>query len=399
MYERLIQINPDSKHSVFIFGARGTGKTSWLKKSFPDAIYIDLLDDDTYTELLGKPSRLEAKIPSHHTDWVIIDEIQKIPPLLNEVHRLIEAKKLRFILTGSSARKLRRKGVNLLAGRALTYHMYPLTAMELQGDDDIEHAIQYGRLPSVIQHESPAKYLSSYVKTYLREEVYQESLVRNLQVFTRFMEVTSFSQGETINYTEIAREVGSNRNTVTTFFDILEDLLIAYRIPVFTKRAKRKLTSHSKFYYFDAGVYRSIRPSGPLDLSEEITGPLLETLFLQEVKALIDYFDLKYTIYYWRTQSQIEVDFVLYGASGFHAFEIKRKEKLTKKDFKGLSTFGKDYPMATRHMLYGGSKSYYENDVHVYPFKEALQNIKDLLTKSTRHRDKGSSLDITVSKL
>jgi uncharacterized protein len=379
MYARLLDIDPSSSNSYFLFGPRGTGKTSWLKSHFKKCLYFDLLDSDTYTELLSRPNRLNDHIPETFHDWVIIDEIQKVPALLDEVHRLIEHRKLRFILTGSSARTLRRKGVNLLAGRALTCHLYPLTAVELGKDFDLQHALQYGELPTAITHKQPEKYLASYIKTYLREEVLQEGLTRNLPLFTRFLETASFSQGEILNYSNIAQEVGGNRHTINQFFDMLEDLLIAYRIAPFTKRAKRELVLSPKFYYFDAGVYRAIRPAGPLDSTQEIDGHALETLFLQEIKAINDYFDFKYDIYYWRTRTQEEVDFVLYGKRGLQAIEIKRKSHLTTKDLKGLQLFAADYPMAKLYLLYGGTRAYHEKNIYVIPFVQFLTQMKKIL--------------------
>lgn len=304
---------------------------------------------------------------------------------MNEVHRLIEQRKLRFILTGSSARKLRQKGVNLLAGRALTYHMHPLTTQELSNDFNLQRALQFGNLPAVIKHANPKKYLSSYVKTYLREEVLQEGLVRNIALFTRFLETASFSQGQVINYTEIAREVGSKRHTISNFFEILEDLLIGYSLPVFAKRAKRDLIAHAKFYYFDAGVYRSVRPLGPLDSGADIDGPALETLFLQEARALNDYFDLGYEFYYWHTRTQTEVDFVLYGEHGLHAFEIKRKSQITSKDLKGLQLFVKDYPMATLHLWYGGTQTYQDNNIYITPFSDGLKKLLSILSPNVKN--------------
>lgn len=379
MIHRALKINPNSKSSFFLFGARGTGKTYWVRKNFPEALWFDLLEDSTYRELLAQPERLADRIPSNFTDWIVIDEIQKVPVLLNEVHRLIEHRKLKFILTGSSARTLRRKGINLLAGRALTYHLYPLTAYEMGKDFDLHHALIYGNLPAAVTHENPAKYLQSYINTYLREEVLQEGLTRNLPLFTRFMETASFSQGEILDYTNLAKEVASNRHTINQFFDILEDLLIAYRIHPFTKRAKRKLILSPKFYYFDAGVYRSLRPKGPLDTEAEGDGAALETLFLNEFKALNDYLELGYEIFYWRTRSQEEIDFILYGKKGLHAFEIKRKANLTTKDFKALKLFKEDYPMAKLYMLYGGTKTYFEQDIRVIPVSQIITRLDTLL--------------------
>jgi len=387
MFTRLLSIQKNTEDSFFLFGPRGVGKTSWIKAQFKDAIYFDLLHDDTYRELLARPVRLSEKIPNDYNGWIAIDEIQKIPALLNEVHRLIENRKLKFILTGSSARSLRRKGVNLLGGRALTYHMHPLTVAEIKDDFNLTKALEFGHLPKAVTSSNPKQYLQSYIKTYLREEVYQESLTRNISLFSRFLEVASFFQGGILNYTEISREIFSNRHTVGNFFDILEDLLIAYRIPVFRKRAKRALISHPKFYYFDTGVFRIIRPKGPLDLVTEIDGAGLETLFLQEVKAYNDYFRLEYEFYYWRTENQQEVDFVLYGNNGFLAFEIKRKEKLYSSDFSGLKAFANDYPEAKLFMLYGGSEKYMESNIQVIPFKQALIDLPQIMRASIRVRE------------
>ena len=372
MFKRLLFIDPHMRDSAFIFGPRGTGKTHWLMQHFTDHLYFDLLDGEVYTEFFANPSVLKNRIPSDYQGWIIIDEVQRVPELLNEVHRLIEQKNMRFILTGSSARALRKKGVNLLAGRALTYHMHPLTVQELGEQFDVSQALLYGTLPAAYKANDPTHYLHSYVQTYLREEVQQEALVRNIVLFTRFLTIASFSQGQEINYTNIAREVGVSRQTVSNFFDILDDLLIAVRIPVFTQHAKRALVVQNKFYYFDAGVYRILRPKGPLDSAEELAGAGLETLFLQHIRALNDYFQWRYGIYYWRTTEQQEVDFVLYGDRGLHAFEIKHKSQLQTKDFRHLKLFLKDYPVAKAYLLYGGTRTYYEQDILVIPFQEGL---------------------------
>lgn len=379
MFSRLFKIKSHSSHSILLLGPRGTGKTYWLKQLFPDALYFDLLDSETYLGFSASPRRLGDLIPTDYQGWVVIDEVQKIPGLLDEVHRLTEGRRLKFLLTGSSARSLRKKGVNLLAGRALTYRMYPLTVSELAADFNLQTSLRLGHLPMVYQHQKPEYYLKSYINTYLKEEVQQESLTRNLSLFTRFLEVASFSQGEVLNYTNIAREIGSNRHTVSNFFTILEDLLLSYRIPVFSRRAKRELITHEKFYYFDVGIYRSLRAVGPLDSDAEIEGAALETLFLQEVIAINHYKELGYQIYYWRTRSGVEVDFVLYGKRGLLAFEIKRKKKLTKKDFSGLLQFKSDYPVAKCFMLYGGVDSYSDSDIQVMSFEETLDKIKVIL--------------------
>lgn len=380
MFTRLLHLSTKPRKSCFLFGPRGTGKTWWLKHTFPDAIYLDLLESDLYMDLLARPQRLEELIPPEYNGWIIIDEVQKLPELLNEVHRLIESRRLTFILTGSSARSLRRKGVNLLAGRALTYHLYPLTCKELGSRFVLKDSLKYGHLPAVFSEADPLKYLNSYIHTYLKEEVQQEGLTRNLSGFARFLEIASLSQGQVINMTEIAREISVQRKVVENFFSIAEDLLLSYQLPVFTRRAKRRLISHSKFYFFDVGVFRSLRPRGPLDSSEEIEGAALETLVLQEMKAINDYFDLGYHLHFWRTSNQVEVDFILYGPKGFIACEVKRANKISKNDLRGLKAFKEDYPEAQLFLFYSGSRREYIDDIRIIPVTEALGHLSELLS-------------------
>jgi len=377
MYSRIIRY-PDNK-SFFLFGPRGTGKTTWVKKTFPDAVYVDLLESRLFNDLLADPQRLEKFIPVNFKGWIIIDEVQKIPELLDEVHRLIEDKRCKFILTGSSPRKLRRKGYNLLAGRALNYSMHPLTVMELGKDFNLNHSLMFGHLPSVYVESSPKDYLESYIKTYLQEEIQQEGLTRNLGVFSRFLEAASFSQGSVLNISEVARECAVERKVVENYFTILEDLLLAYRVPVFTKRAKRRLTAHPKFYFFDVGVYRTLRPMGPLDTPEEVDGISYESLFFQELAAINEYLRLGYKIYYWRTSNNIEVDFVLYGNRGLKVFEVKRKSKIKKTDIRGLKSFSGDYSAAKPYFIYGGKRQMSEGKIDILPFEFALQNLSSIL--------------------
>jgi len=377
MYSRIIS-TPKNK-SFFLFGPRGTGKTTWVKKSFVDAIYIDLLESRTFNELLADPQRLEDYVPDSFNDWIIIDEIQKVPLLLNEVHRLIESKKYKFILTGSSARKLRRKGQNLMAGRALTCYMHPLSVTELGKDFNLKHSLKYGSLPSVYTEEDPQGYLDSYMRTYLQEEVQQEGLTRNLNAFARFLEAASFSQGSVLNMSEVSRECSVERKVVENYFNILEDLLISIRIPVFTKKAKRRMTRHPKFYFFDTGVYRTVRPMGPLDSPESAEGIALESFFLQEIRAINEYHRLGYSIYYWRTSGGLEVDFILYGKRGIKAFELKRRNKVSTSMLSGLKAFLSDYPDAEGFLIYGGNKPLFIDGIKVVPITDALKTIKEMI--------------------
>lgn len=376
MYSRLQEL---PKRSFFLFGPRGTGKTAWIRSLLPKALTFDLLRTDVYQRLAAAPSRLREEIPEGYRDWVVIDEVQRVPALLDEVHALIEGRKLRFALTGSSARKLRRGGVNLLAGRARTLHMHPLTALELGDDFDLGRAVRHGSLPFACTTDDPKSYLADYVTTYLREEVLQEGLVRNLATFARFLEAAAFSQGAPLNMAAVARDCAVSAKLAEGHFVLLEDLLIATRVPVFTRRARRRMTSHPRFYYFDCGVYRALRPRGPLDAESEIDGPALETLFLANARAVNDAFGLGYEIHYWRTASGNEVDFVLYGERGLLAVEIKRVARVRDDDLGPLQAFGEEYPVARRFLLHPGKERRHQSGVEIVPLGEALRGLDRLL--------------------
>ena len=379
-FERLLTKPLQISGSFFLFGPRGTGKTTWLEHHFPDALFINLLMGEYLRPLSAKSERLRKIVTSSHADCVIIDEIQRVPELLNEVHYLIESASLQFILTGSSARKLRRQGVNLLAGRARTFHMHPLIKLEQEAAFDPQASLNYGNLPARFSDPDPGSYLQDYVQTYLREEVMQEALTRNIGNFSRFLEVASFSQGQTLNISEVAREAEVSRPMAENYFSILEDLLIAVRLPVFSRRAKRNVISQHKFYYFDAGVFRTIRPTGPLDSSTEVDGPTLETLVLQEMRAINDYLGCGYQIYFWRTKNGLEVDFVLYGQRGLLAIEVKRSAHIGPKDMRSLREFKKDYPPARCFIVYGGSIPQYLDEITALPIEQALEKMPQLLS-------------------
>lgn len=381
MYTRLLQ---PPKRSFFLLGPRGTGKTAWLRATFAEALRFDLLDGAVFAELIGAPQRLADRIPKSFKGWVAIDEVQRIPELLNEVHRLIEERKLRFALTGSSARKLRRGGVNLLAGRASMRHMHPFAARELGADFSLDRALTYGCLPlvSAIPSSEAGDALKSYVSTYLREEVQQEGLVRNLGAFGRFLEAASFSQASVLNMASVARETGVTAKVVGDFFQILEDLLIAIKVPVFSRRAKRKLVSHPKFFFFDVGVYRALRPRGPLDDAQELGGIAFETLVLQQIRAVNDALELGYGVHFWRSAKGDEVDFVLYGDRGLHAVEVKSSTKVRSEDLRGIRLFLEDYPMARAALVYGGTRRYYDSEIEVIPALDFFEELPERLNKS-----------------
>lgn len=383
MYARLLAL---PERSFFLFGPRGTGKSTFLRERLPDAAWFDLLDPDVYLELLADPGLLRRRLPRGHDGWVVIDEVLRVPEVLNEVHRLIETQKLRFALTGSSARKLRRGGTNLLAGRALTLHLHPLVRAEIGAGWDLRSALDRGGLPFAVTRPSPAdaqKYVADYVGTYLREEVQAEGMTRNLPAFARFLQSASFSQAAPLNVTAVARDCGVERKVVEDWFGVLEDLLLAVRLPVFTRRAKRALTTHPKFFYFDVGVFRALRPRGPLDSVDEIDGAALETLLLQEIRAHNDASDLGYELFHWRARGgAAEVDLVLYGPRGLFAFEVKRASRLRAADLKGLRSFQEDYPPAKAFVLYGGDRAYLDDGVQILPFATAFERLPALLAGS-----------------
>ena len=295
------QIDLPQNTSFFLFGPRGTGKSYLIKDLYPNSTYIDLLESETYRRLLAKPERIAEYLTLPKELPVIIDEIQRVPNLLNEVHRLIENEKYQFVITGSNARKLKTTQANLLAGRALKYNLYPLTMSEIGENVNLKKVLQYGLLPTIYDSEKKidlAKYLESYVEVYLEEEILQEGLTRNLGNFSRFLEVASFSQAQQLNVSEVARVASINRKMAESYFKILYDLLIAYELPVFKKRAKRNLVSQNKFYFFDIGVYSTIKPRGFLDKVENEEGLLYESLVLQELIATNSYLDSKYEISY-----------------------------------------------------------------------------------------------------
>lgn len=365
--------------SAFLLGPRGTGKSTWVASLLPDALRVDLLKESTFADLSGHADRLEAMADAVAAKTILVDEVQKLPSILDEVHRLIETRHFRFVLTGSSARKLKRAGANLLGGRARTLTMHPFTATELGRSFDLAHAIRYGMLPTVWFSKDPKDYLKSYVGTYLREEVQQEALVRNVSSFSRFLEAASFSQGQVLNVQAVAADCGMSRKTVESHFDLVDDLLLSIRLPVFRRRAKRKLTAHPKFYFFDAGVYRALRPRGPLDSAEDVDGVAIETLVLQSLRAENANRGLGYDLHFWRTHDGNEVDFILYGERGLHAIEVKRTPRFREEDISSLRRFCADYPEARGLMMYGGSKRYRFGSIDVVPLGESLTELGERL--------------------
>jgi uncharacterized protein len=366
------------KESFFLLGARGTGKSTWVEKAYPKALRIDLLLPEEERKYVAYPERIREIVEgAGHQGIVIIDEIQRAPGILPVIHSLIEEKlPVLFILTGSSARKLRREIGNLLGGRLLLRYMNPFLASELGPAFSLAKALKVGLIPMVWQAPDPEEKIRNYVGVYLKEEVQAEGLVRQIGDFARFMETASFSHGQLWNSTEISREAQVKRTTVDNYLHILEDLLLAFILPVFTRRAQRALVGHPKFYYFDTGVFRSLRPQGPMDKEKEIEGPALEGLVAQHLRTWVLSQKQSHQFAFWRTQTKLEVDFVIYGPVGFWAIEVKRASDLVPDDIKGLKAFREEYPEATCFVLYNGRQKIMYRGIPCVPITEFLLALK-----------------------
>jgi len=365
------------KTSFFLFGPRGTGKSTFVHQHFKDAIYIDLLDPERVRFFSAMPERLREMIEAQpESGFIVIDEVQRVPLLLSVVHSLIEDKKgWTFVLTGSSARKLKRTGIDLLGGRALLYTMHPFMAGELGRYFNFDKALLHGLLPVVAASEDPMEVLRSYAALYLREEVQMDGLVRNIGNFSRFLEAISFSHASILNMSNVARECEVERKVVDGYVGVLEDILLGWRLPIFTKRAKRELAAHPKFYLFDAGVFRSLRPRGPLDRPEEIEGQALEGLVAQHLKAWIAYSKVKRELFFWRTRSGVEVDFVVYGPDNLWAVEVKNARKIHPNDLRGLRSFREEYPESKALFLYRGKDRLVKEGILCLPCVEFIKEL------------------------
>lgn len=367
-----------SQKSYFLFGPRGTGKSTLMRALYADAMFIDLLNPELERQFRAHPNRLKDIVYANKEQKVfVIDEVQKVPELLSIVHQLIEENKYwQFILTGSSARKLKRSGVDLLAGRAQLKHLHPFMATEIGESFSLEQALSMGMLPLIVDSVDPMGDLKTYIALYMRKEVIQEGIIRKIDQFSHFLEVVSLSQASPINYSNIARDCMISSKTVEHFVQILEDLLLSFRLPAFRKKVKRNIIQSAKFYYFDVGVYKSIRPVGPLDDTLSLNGHALETLIAQHLRAWIDYSNQDGELFYWQTKSGLEVDFVIYGEIGFYAFEVKSSSQIRSRDLRALHEFKKDYPECECIVLYGGDERIMIGDILAIPIKQFLIKLK-----------------------
>jgi uncharacterized protein len=333
------------KKSYFLFGPRQTGKTFLINHTLPGARVYDLLDSSVYLTLSQRPGRIAEELTAQDR-IVVIDEIQRLPELLNEVHRLIESRNIRFLLTGSSARKLRRGGVNLLGGRARTQYLHPLTYKELGSRFDLHRALERGLLPSIYFSDAPDADLEAYAGSYLQQEIVAEGAARNVPAFSRFLRVAAFCNGTIVNFTNVANDAQVARTTVYEYFEILKDTLLLYELPAWRKTKKRKPLASSKYYFFDVGVLASLQGRIFKYRTPEY-GEALETYVMHEIKSYMDYKQAaRQSLSHWRSTTDFEVDFIL----GDHtAVEVKAKENLAPHDLKSLQALAEERKLK-RHL-------------------------------------------------
>jgi len=361
------------KKSCFLFGPRQTGKTSLIRHTLSEYRVYDLLDSDVFLKLSRSPKRLEQELVENEK-IIIIDEIQKLPFLLDEIHRIIEDYGVHFLLTGSSARKLRRGGVNLLGGRARSRSFHPLVFLELGNRFDLLRALNCGLIPSIYFSDEPREDLQSYAGIYLKEEIAAEGLTRNIRAFSRFLEVAALSNGTLINYANIANDSQVPSSTIQEYFQILKDTLVAFEVPAWKKTIKRKPISTSKFYFFDIGVVRFLQHRSILYEGSPEMGEAFETYMAHELRAYIDYTKKVDQLYYWRSKSGFEVDFVL---DDFLAVEVKAKAVISERDLKGLKALNEEKQI--KHLVLASLESTARiiDNIHILPWDEFIQMLWD----------------------
>lgn len=351
MFRRLLQTG--RRHSFFLFGARGTGKTTYIREAFgPDvSLYLDLLDPEFEDLYRRTPSRLEQQVRAlpGSVEWILIDEVQRAPRLLDVAHRLIESTDKRFVLTGSSGRKLRRGASNLLAGRAFVHNLYPLTVPELQAAFDLDEALRWGTLPRIYAldiDEDKQAYLRAYALTYLREEIVAEQIVRRLDPFRQFLEIAAQSNGAIINYANIARDVGADPKTVISYFSILEDTLVGFLLPAFHRSVRKQQRAGPKFYYFDPGVKRALERTldVPLNAGTYEYGKAFEHFVITQIVHLSRYRYPDWRFSYLQTGAGVEIDLVIERPGLPTALiEIKSSGRVDERDIRHLARFTEDF--------------------------------------------------------
>jgi len=376
-YERLIS---PPKGSFFLFGVRGAGKSTWARDQFPEAYLVDLLDESRHLALLANPGLLALELrdlPPHRV--VVLDEVQRVPPLLNEVHRAIEAARRRFVLLGSSARRLKTASTNLLAGRATLRTMYPLVPAELGHDFDLQRVMRFGSIPLIWQADDPRAALDAYVQLYVKEEIRAEALVRNLPGFLRFLPVAALFHGQVINVAGLARDAGTARTTVEGYTEILQDTLLATLLPAFEPRLRVRERRHPKLYWIDPGLVRAAkRQLGPVGAEER--GALFEGWILTVLRVHNEPSSLFEEIFYWAPLQarQTEVDFLLRRGQEYLALEVKAQSRFSPRHLSGLRAIADLGRVVRRVLVYMGEQRLRTEDgIEVWPlhaFLAALAN-------------------------
>jgi len=350
MFKRALNLPSPGTTTFFLWGPRQTGKTTLLRGKYPEALWVDLLKADEFRRYLQNPELLrEALAARDPIRQVVIDEIQKVPRLLDEVHWLHENRGIRFALCGSSARKVKRGQANLLGGRALRYELHGLTAGEIGGDFDLNRLLNHGYLPSIYQSENPRSLLNSYVADYLKEEVAAEGLVRNLPVYSEFLNMAALADTELVNFSTIARDCGVSSHTIKGYFQILEDTLLGRWLPAYTRRPKRRVIAAPKFYFGDVGVVNHLARRGDLQPGAELYGKAFENWVFHELCARNSYSNAFAKLAYWRLPSGIEVDFIVNDMQ--LAIEAKAAAKVTQDHLKGLREVARDHRGIKQRMI------------------------------------------------
>jgi predicted AAA+ superfamily ATPase len=370
--------------SFFLLGPRATGKTTWLREHFPKAHWFNLLEERTWSRLLREPGRFRQEVEALPAgSWVVVDEVQRLPGLLNEVHDLLshDARRIRFALTGSSARKLRARDVNLLAGRATSRRFFPLVASELPAGTPVDDLLRFGGLPAVRSEGATrdrVELLQAYRDTYLAEEIRNEGLVRSLDGFARFMEVAALLNGQVLNVAGISRDAGVSRTTVQGYFEVLTDTMLGSLLPAWRPRARVKEVANPKFYLFDTGVARTLAGQlrEPLHATER--GPLLESWVLHEVRAHLHDHDVGGELAYWRLPSGLEVDLIWRRGSRRIGIEVKGSERWRSEDGAGLRALDEAVALDRRVVVYLGDRRLKDEDIDVLPFWEFVEGLGEL---------------------
>lgn len=381
MYIRSIPIGKQVEESFFLWGPRQTGKTTLIEERFKGSFYIDLLDSSVFMKYQLNPSLLYEEINAllansrNRPLWCVIDEVQKTPQILDEVHRLMKNPNIRFVLCGSSARKLRRTHANLLGGRALRFELYGLLSNEIGKEFDLSRMLNHGYLPKIYMSHHPQKLQQAYILNYLKEEIIEERVIRKLPSFSRFLEMAALGDAEQVSYASMARDCQVSETTIAGYFEILTDTLIGHFLPAYVKRPKRRIIHAPKFYFFDVGIVNYLSKRGIIQIGSPLFGKAFENWLFHELKAYVHYKDKSQELMYWKLSSGTEVDFVIGDMS--LAIEVKAREDIHSDHLKGLREIIKDYPDIKSRMVVCLAKRARktEDGIWILPYQEFLEKL------------------------